>query len=141
MINSPLGEQMGFEVRLALSYDEALEKVVAALKTEGFGVLTKIDVKATIKEKLGVEFRPYAILGACNPPLAHKALSADGVIGLMLPCNVTVEETPDNNSLVRIINPQTMLSFGEFSKNPILSQVAQDAHTRLKRVAESLEAN
>lgn len=141
MINSPLGEQMGFEVRLALSYDEALEKVVAALKTEGFGVLTKIDVKATIKEKLGVEFRPYAILGACNPPLAHKALSADGVIGLMLPCNVTVEETPDNNSLVRIINPQTMLSFGDFSKNPILSQVAQDAHTRLKRVAESLEAN
>jgi len=84
--------EMAYDVRLDTSYDESLERVINALKEEGFGVLTRIDVHDTFKEKLGVEFRKYAILGACNPPLAHKALSARPDAGLMLPCNVVVEE-------------------------------------------------
>jgi uncharacterized protein (DUF302 family) len=78
-------DELGFEVRLDLPYEAAVEKATAALKTEGFGVLTRIDVKATLKEKLGEDFKPYAILGACNPPLAHRSLSTDSWVGLMLP--------------------------------------------------------
>jgi uncharacterized protein (DUF302 family) len=133
-----MGNEMGFEVRLEGGYEQALEKVTAALKTEGFGVLTRIDVQATMKEKLGVEFRPYAILGACNPPLAHKALSTDAVVGLMLPCNVTVEANPaGDGAIVRIINPEAMM-VGRLGDNAALREVAGQARIKLERVAALL---
>jgi uncharacterized protein (DUF302 family) len=131
-------ENMGFEVHLELPYEVAVERVVAALKTEGFGVLTRIDVQATFKEKLGEDFRPYVILGACNPPLAHKALSTEPLMGLMLPCNVTVEEDPAGGSLARLVNPELMLQTGSLRENEALCQVAEEAKVRLERVACAL---
>lgn len=131
-------QEIGFEVGLGMPYEEAVEKVIAALKAEGFGVLTRIDVRATLKEKLGEDFRPYVILGACNPPLAHRALSQDPVVGLMLPCNVTVEEEADGSSIVRIANPEMMLTVGSLKDNPTLLEVAQQAKSRLERVAAAL---
>jgi uncharacterized protein (DUF302 family) len=133
-----MSQELGFEVKITAEYDKAVEKVVAALKAEGFGVLTRIDVKATLKEKLGEEFRPYVILGACNPPLAHRALSLDPVVGLMLPCNVTVESDPSGGSLARIANPTMMLTVGELQNNPALREVASEARARLERVAQAL---
>jgi len=131
-------EEIGFEVHIAQHYETALERVIAALKEEGFGVLTRIDVKATLKEKLDVDFRPYIILGACNPPLAHRALSQDAIAGLMLPCNVTVEEDPQGESIVRLANPEAMLTVGELESDPILLEVAREARARMERVAEAL---
>lgn len=133
-----MSQEIGFEIRLDMPYEEALEKVIAALKAEGFGVLTRIDVRATLKEKLGEDFRPYVILGACNPPLAHRALSQDPVVGLMLPCNVTVEENPRGGSIARIANPEMMLTVGSLQDNPTLLEVAQQAKSRLERVAAAL---
>jgi uncharacterized protein (DUF302 family) len=130
---------LGFEVFLDQDYESALEIVTQALKTEGFGVLTKIDVRATLKEKLGADFRPYAILGACNPPLAHRALTTDGSAGLMLPCNVTVEAAESGGSLVRIANPETMLQTGGLNENAALRTVAAEARERLERVARRLD--
>lgn len=132
--------EIGFEVGLERPYDEALDLTIEALKAEGFGVLTSIDVKATMKEKLDQDFRPYSILGACNPPLAHRALSQDAVAGLMLPCNVTVEANGDAASIIRIANPETILSVGSLEENAELSAVAQEARIRLERVAEALLA-
>lgn len=131
-------QEIGFEVHLDLPYDEALEKVTAALKSEGFGVLTRIDVQATLKEKLGEDFRPYSILGACNPTLAHQALLTDPVVGLMLPCNVTVETDPLGGSLARIANPEIMLAVGALEHNETLQEVATTARVKLERVAEAL---
>jgi uncharacterized protein (DUF302 family) len=128
-------EEIGFEVHLDCHFDEAVKKVVAALKTEGFGVLTRVDVKATLKEKLGEDFRPYVIMGACNPPLAYRSLSAEGAVGLMLPCNVTVEADPHGGSLARIANPETMMQVSGLQNNPTLGEVAAEARTRLERVA------
>jgi len=133
-----MSQEIGFEVRLDLPYEEAVEKVIAALKEQGFGVLTRIDVRATLKEKLGEDFRPYVILGACNPPLAHRALSQDAVVGLMLPCNVTVEQDPGGGSTVRIANPEMMMTVGTLQENPALLEVAKLAKDKLERVAESL---
>ena len=133
-----MSQEIGFEVRVDQPYEEAVERVVAALKVEGFGVLTRIDVRATLKEKLGEDFRPYVILGACNPPLAHRALSQDPVVGLMLPCNITVEEDPGAGSIVRIANPEMMLTIGSLQDNPTLLEVAQQAKSRLERVAAAL---
>lgn len=130
---------LGFEVQLDLPYPQALERVVQALKEQGFGVLTRIDVQATMKEKLNADFRPYSILGACNPPLAHKALSANPQVGLMLPCNVTVEAQGEAESLVRIADPGMMLSAGDLSQTPALVEVAEQARGKLKQAAESLE--
>jgi uncharacterized protein (DUF302 family) len=133
-------EEISFQVQLSAPYEKALEKVTEALKTEGFGVLTEIDVKATLKKKIDADFRPYAILGACNPPLAHKALQTEPIIGLMLPCNVTVEAT-DEGSLVHLINPKAMmLSNPLLQDNEALAEVANDAYQRLQRVAELLKA-
>jgi uncharacterized protein (DUF302 family) len=129
---------IGFVVHVDEAYEQALEKVKAALKAEGFGVLTAIDVRATMKEKLGVDFRPYTILGACNPPLAHKALSADASVGLMLPCNVTVEDAAEGGSRVILADPRAMILTGPWSANPELVEVANEAHNRLKRAAEKL---
>jgi uncharacterized protein (DUF302 family) len=134
-----MSTELGFEVRISLPYAEAIEAVTGALKAEGFGVLTRIDVKATMKEKLNADFRPYVILGSCNPPLAHRALSADAQVGLMLPCNVTVEELPDGSSLARIVNPIMMMNAGSLGENPELVEVAQVAYDKLSRVAQSLQ--
>ncbi len=133
-------DELGFEVHLDEPYEAALEKVRAALKTEGFGVLTQIDVQATMKEKLGEDFRPYAILGACNPPLAYKALCTDSSAGLMLPCNVTVEAETVGGSRIYIANPDAMLQVGPFQNNPVLKEVATEARRRLERVAGVLRA-
>lgn len=130
--------EIGFEIRLRKPFETSLSQVTEALKEEGFGVLTHIDVKTTLKEKLGEDFRPYAILGACNPPLAHRALSHDGVVGLMLPCNVTVEADGEGGSIVRIINPEVMMTVGELQGDKILLEVAKEARSKLERVANSI---
>lgn len=120
---------------LDLPYEQAIEKVTSALKEEGFGVLTEIDVQATLKQKLDVDFRKYMILGACNPSLAHEALKVENEIGLLLPCNVIVYED-DGKSVVSIIDPVSM--FGVV-KNPDLDSVAEEARARLQRVIKSLQ--
>jgi uncharacterized protein (DUF302 family) len=129
---------MAYEVTIEAPYAEALPRVIAALEAEGFGVLTRIDVHDAFKEKLGVEFRNYSILGACNPPLAHKALSNRPDAGLMLPCNVIVEEN-DDGTLVRIADPAVMMQVGGLADDPVLQEVGSEAEQRLKRVAEALK--
>jgi len=127
-------QDLAFRVRMAMPYDAAVERVTAALKDEGFGVLTEIDVKATLKTKLDADFRPYVILGACNPPLAHRALSSNLDVGLLLPCNVVVYET-DEGSEAAILDPESMLAVAEGSG---LEVVAAEARQRLERVARAL---
>ena len=126
--------ELALRTKLAIPYDQAIEQVTAALKTEGFGILTEIDVKATLKKKLDVDFRRYAILGACNPPLAHQALSTTLDIGLLLPCNVIVYED-DGGSAVAILDPLAMLSV---VNNPDLDTVAKEARVRLQRAIDAL---
>ncbi|NDJ55340.1 MAG: DUF302 domain-containing protein [Chloroflexi bacterium] len=130
---------LALEVSLSDSYDEAVEKVIDALKSEGFGILTRIDVDATLKEKLDVEFRPYVILGACNPPLAHRALQNEARVGVMLPCNVTVEQR-ENDVLVAIANPDTMMRMPPLDQSAGLIEVAAEAKAKLERVVQKLEA-
>ena len=132
-------EKLGFEVMLPEPYEQALETVTAALKTEGFGVLTKIDVRATMKEKLEADFRPYAILGACNPPLAHRALSHAPEVGLLLPCNVTVEQVEPGKTLVRIANPNLMARWMNRAGDAEMEAVAAEAGEKIRRVAALLE--
>jgi uncharacterized protein (DUF302 family) len=131
-------QPLAFEVHMSSSYDEALEQVATALKAEGFGILTRIDVRTTLKEKLGQEFRPFSILGACNPPLAHRALAHNALTGLLLPCNVTVEADPAGGTLVRVGDPETLLSTGGLGSDPVLKGVAAEARTKLQRVVKSL---
>ncbi len=119
-----------------MPYEVAVDRVVTALKEQGFGVLTEIDVKSTLREKLGVDFRKYIILGACNPPLAHRALGTDLSIGLLLPCNVIVYET-EHGSEVAIVDPISMLGIVQA---PELEQVAEEARERLASVVDSLQA-
>lgn len=135
-----MNEKIGFEVKLEKSYDEAVDAVTQALKIEGFGVLTEINVKATLKQKLDEDFRSYVILGACNPNLAHKALSAVPEVGMLLPCNITVEATEDGRSIVRILDPKMMMGVGAYAQNPVLIDVANLAHEKLLRVANALGA-
>jgi uncharacterized protein (DUF302 family) len=117
------------------SYDEAIEKVTEELKKEGFGVLTEIDVKETLKKKLDVDFRKYKILGACNPPLAYKALQAEENIGVMLPCNVIVQEKSGGEVQVSAINPMVaMQSVG----NKSLNEVAEQVSSKLQNVLKNL---
>ncbi|HHH41697.1 MAG TPA: DUF302 domain-containing protein [Chloroflexi bacterium] len=127
--------EYAFRTTLSLPYEQAVEEVTAALKKEGFGILTEIDVKATLKQKLDADFRRYVILGACNPPLAHQALQTELEIGLLLPCNVIVYEA-DGGSTVAIVDPVVMMSV---VGNPDLEPVALEARTRLQRALESLE--
>jgi len=137
-----MSDPIAFEIRLPDDYDQALTRVTAALKAEGFGILTRIDVHATLKEKIGVDFRRYSILGACNPPLAHRALSHDAEVGLLLPCNVTVEAAPaGGGSITRIADPKVMLSAGRFGSDATLTAVAAEARERLLRVAAALRAH
>ena len=122
------------KAEVSLPFREALDRVKAALKEQGFGVLTEVDVRAAMREKLGMEFRNYAILGACNPPLSRRALSADLEAGLVLPCNVVVYEEGDR-AVVMIADPETMMAtLGK----PGLDAVARDARARLEKVIAGL---
>jgi uncharacterized protein (DUF302 family) len=125
-------------IELPLSYDQAVEEATAALRAEGFGVLTSINVKDTLKKKLDADFRRYVILGACNPPLARQALTAELEAGLLLPCNVIVYETGPHTSVVAAMAPLPMI--GVVGDNPGLAEVAAEADARLRRVLSSLEA-
>jgi uncharacterized protein (DUF302 family) len=117
-------------------YEQTIERTRTALKDQGFGVLTEIDVKQTMKAKLDVDFRPYVILGACNPPLAHRALSADLGIGLLLPCNVVVYDNLDGTSTVEAMDPQAAL--GLAGDNPAVVEVAAEARDRLGQALDAL---
>ncbi|HTP09545.1 MAG TPA: DUF302 domain-containing protein [Anaerolineae bacterium] len=127
---------LGLTVRVNKSFDDTLAQVTVALKAEGFGVLTEIDVKETLKKKLDVDFRPYKILGACNPPLAYRALSAALEAGLLLPCNVTVSYVEDQITEVSIVDPLAMLGI---IHHPDLEPVATEARARLDRVVAALQ--
>lgn len=130
---------LSFQVTLDTDCDAAIDQVAAALKAEGFGVLTRIDVDKTLKEKIGADFRRYTILGACNPRLAHRALSHRGEIGLLLPCNVTVEAIDGGGTLVSIGNPTALLATPAVEGDAELSRIAAEARERLERVAAALE--
>lgn len=118
---------------IAAGFDDTVPRVIEALKKEGFGVLTDINVAATLKQKLGIEFRKYRILGACNPPLAHKALTEENKIGVMLPCNVIIQEINSGQTEIAAINPRAAM---ERVENPALDAIASEVASRLKRAAE-----
>lgn len=120
---------------ISTDFDSAIEQVTEKLKSEGFGVLTEIDVKKTLKEKIDVDFRKYKILGACNPPNAYKAISNEPYIGLMLPCNVVVQETADGKIDVATVDPQASMQAVE---NPEVASIAGEIKSKLERVINSL---
>ncbi len=124
-----------FSKILKLPFDEVLEKVIHGLKIEGFGILTDIDVQATLKKKLDVDFRKYRILGSCNPPFAHQALQKEDKVGTMLPCNVIVQETPEGHVEVAAIDPIASM---QAITNPDLGAIAQEIQAKLKKVIENM---
>jgi len=125
----------GFSVQVSCGFDEAIDKVTEALKTEGFGVLTEIDVKATLKNKIDVDRKPYTILGACNPQLANQAINADPDIGLLLPCNVVVREEDDGAITVAFMDPNAVLGLVEKSG---VEQLAGEVRGKLEKVRDLL---
>ncbi len=125
----------GFSKKVALSYEDALDRVTSELQKEGFGVLTEIDVRATLKKKLDIDTNKYKILGACNPPLAHQALSAEPEIGLLLPCNVVVFEDSDGKTTVAAIDARKMM--GVVGRDDI-EPIAEQVNAKLKRVIENV---
>ena len=126
----------GIRTTVALAYADAVEKTKSALQEQGFGVLSEIDMQQKLKEKLGVDSGPYVILGACNPPLAWKALQAEPEIGLLLPCNVIVYERDDGKCVVAAVDPDSML--GVVGDNRVVAEVARDARSRLQRAIETI---
>lgn len=126
---------LGFSRTIDLSFEEALTKVKDELKKEGFGILTEVDVKATMKKKLDIDYRPYMILGACNPPLAHKALQAEPQIGLMLPCKFIVYVNEDQQTVVAAVDPAKMMQGLE---NDELAQVAKTVREKFLKVMNAL---
>ncbi len=124
-----------FSKTLNTDMDDAIELVTEALKVEGFGILSEIDVQATLKKKIDVDFRPYMILGACNPTFAHKALLAEDKIGAMLPCNVIVQQVGEGQVEVSAVDPIASMSA---VKNPALGEIAGEVQTKLKKVIEGL---
>ncbi len=131
-----MATDIGIRTTLNLPYEQAIQKTTDALKAEGFGVLTQIDVQSTLKQKINADFRRYVILGACNPALAHRALSANLDVGLLLPCNVTVYEEGDR-SVVTAVDPVEML--GVLKGDTVAHEVAVEARTKLQRVIASLK--
>ena len=127
--------EIGFTLVIDLTFEEALAKVKSELKKEGFGILTEVDVKATMKKKLDIDFRPYQILGACNPPLAHQALQAEPQIGLMLPCKFIVYVDEDEKTVVSAVDPVKMMQGVE---NEELSKVAKNVQEKFIKVLASL---
>jgi uncharacterized protein (DUF302 family) len=125
----------GFGRTLDLAYEEAVERTREALASEGFGVLTEIDISATLKKKLDVDFPPYMILGACNPPLAHRALTAERDIGLLLPCNVVVRAEGEGRSTVAVMDPEAALGL---TGNAEIEPLAREVRERLERVLSRL---
>jgi len=125
----------GFNVKVKDGFDQAVQRVTEELQKEGFGVLTEIDVKATMKKKLDIDRKPYKILGACNPKLAHQALSADPDIGLLLPCNVVVREEDDGSITVGFMDPAAVLGLVEKEG---VAALAEEVRGRLQRVAGAL---
>ncbi|WP_340681394.1 DUF302 domain-containing protein [Amycolatopsis coloradensis] len=123
---------------LDLPYEKAVAAVRAALKDQGFGVLTEIDVQATMRDKLDADMEPYVILGACNPPLAHRALEVDRMIGLLLPCNVVVRADGDERSLVQALDPRVMIEVPEREE---LRPVAEEAGKRIRAALDALAAS
>ena len=123
-----------FSKSVTSSFDQTISAVTEALKKEGFGILTEIDIKQTLKKKLDVDFRNYRILGACNPPFAYMALQAEENIGTMLPCNVIVQESADGKTSVAAINPLVSM---QAVNNPELAEIANEVATRLQRVVDS----
>ena len=126
----------GIRKTVALPYEQAVEKTKSALQEQGFGVLSEIDMQAKLKEKLGVDYKRYVILGACNPPLAWKALQAEPEIGLLLPCNVIVYETGASQSVVAAVDPDAMLAV--VGDNPAVAEVGRDAKERLERALAAI---
>ena len=134
-----MANKFSIDKTLKGNFDEVIDTVTEALKVEGFGVLTRIDVNNVLKTKIDVDFRPYTILGACNPVLAHKALSARPDVGLMLPCNVTVEQSGEGECLVRFIDPAKMMGFGDLGEDADLVAIGSEAAERIGRVAATLD--
>ena len=139
-LNTKMCDELGFEVRMDLPCDQAIDEVTEALEAEGFGVLTRIDVDRAFRDEIGTHFRPYTILGACNLQLARAALTIAPEIGLMLPCNVTVEADLDG-SVVRIMNPGILMQTKKLWFDEELRNVACDAAMRMTRVAKMLRAD
>ena len=126
----------GMRIKTALEFDDAVAAITLALSEQGFGILTRIDVKETLEAKLGVDFRPYVILGACNPTLAHRGLEAEIDLGLLLPCNVIVYAEPDG-AVVSVIDPALM---ARVTENPRMHEIAVEARSRLERALNALDA-
>lgn len=129
---------IGIQGKLNIEFDQAIEMVQDGLKEQGFGIVSRIDMHTTFKEKIGVEFRKYTILGACNAHFAHQVLIADAQVGLLLPCNVTVEELAEGETRISFIKPKEMLSLGQLDQNKEIAKFATEVEKRLNQVAAGL---